>query len=57
VFPVKYELGFYITEDDNLHSKRSENIRSYVRFWKISSVNGRESRNADNLTDMLEQNI
>jgi hypothetical protein len=29
VSPVKYELGFYIPEDDILHSHRRENIKSY----------------------------
>jgi hypothetical protein len=29
VSPVKYELGFYITEDDILHSHRRGNLRSY----------------------------
>jgi hypothetical protein len=27
--PVKYELGFYIPEDDILHSPRRENLKSY----------------------------
>jgi hypothetical protein len=27
--PVKYELGFYIPEDDILHSHRRENLISY----------------------------
>jgi hypothetical protein len=26
---VRYELGFYILEDDILHSHRRENLRSY----------------------------
>jgi hypothetical protein len=30
VSPVKYELGFYIPEDDILHSHRRENLKSYV---------------------------
>jgi hypothetical protein len=30
VFPVKYELGFYIPEDDILHSHRRENLKSYM---------------------------
>jgi hypothetical protein len=30
VFPVRYELGFYIPEDDNLHSHRRENLKSYT---------------------------
>jgi hypothetical protein len=29
VFPVRYELGFYIPEDDILHSHRRENLKSY----------------------------
>jgi hypothetical protein len=29
VFPVKYELGFYIPEDDILHSHCHENLGSY----------------------------
>jgi hypothetical protein len=30
VSPVKYELGFYIPEDDILHGDRSENLKSYM---------------------------
>jgi hypothetical protein len=30
VSPVKYELGFYIPEDDILHSHRRENLKSYI---------------------------
>jgi hypothetical protein len=33
VFPVRYELGFYIPEDDILHSHRRENLKSYIRLW------------------------
>jgi hypothetical protein len=29
VFPVKYELEFYIPEDAILHSHRRENLKSY----------------------------
>jgi hypothetical protein len=28
--PVKYELSFFIPQDDILHSDRSENIKSYI---------------------------
>jgi hypothetical protein len=28
--PVKYELGFYIPEDDILHSHCRENLKSYI---------------------------
>jgi hypothetical protein len=27
--PVRYELSFYIPEDDILHSDRRENLKSY----------------------------
>jgi hypothetical protein len=30
VSPVRYELGFYILEDDILHSHRRENLKSYL---------------------------
>jgi hypothetical protein len=30
VSPVKYELGFYIPEDDILHSHSRENLRSDI---------------------------
>jgi hypothetical protein len=30
VSPVKYELGFYISEDDILRSHRRENLKSYI---------------------------
>jgi hypothetical protein len=34
VSPVKYELGFYIPEDDILHSHCRENLKSYVTKMK-----------------------
>jgi hypothetical protein len=30
--PVRYELGFYIPEDDILHSHRSESLVFYVIY-------------------------
>jgi hypothetical protein len=30
VCPVKYELGFYIPEDDILHIHRRENLKSHI---------------------------
>jgi hypothetical protein len=36
VSPVRYELGFYIAEDDILHSHRRENLKSYT--GDVSSV-------------------
>jgi hypothetical protein len=37
VSPVKYEQGFYIPEDDILHSGRSENLKSYIALtgWTL----------------------
>jgi hypothetical protein len=34
---VKYELGFYIPEDDILHSDCSENLKSYIALtgWTL----------------------
>jgi hypothetical protein len=38
--PVKYELGFYITEDDILYSHCRENLKSYTvtRSVRFSSL-------------------
>jgi hypothetical protein len=37
VSPAKYELGFYISEDDILHSHRRENLKSYIALmgWAL----------------------
>jgi hypothetical protein len=40
VSPVKYELGFYIPEDDILNSHRREHIKSYIEYlrwqpWRV----------------------
>jgi hypothetical protein len=37
VSPVKYELGFYIPDEDILHSHRRENLKSYTAFtgWTL----------------------
>jgi hypothetical protein len=37
VSPVKYELGFYIPEDDILHSDCRENLKSYIALtgWPL----------------------
>jgi hypothetical protein len=34
---VRYELGFYITEDGTLHSHRRENLKSYIALtgWTL----------------------
>jgi hypothetical protein len=35
--PVKYELGLYIPEEDILHSRRRENLKSYIALtgWTL----------------------
>jgi hypothetical protein len=37
VSPVRYELSFYIQEDDILHSHRNENLTSYIALtgWSL----------------------
>jgi hypothetical protein len=37
VSPVKYELGFYIPEDDILRSPRRENLKCYIALtgWAL----------------------
>jgi hypothetical protein len=35
--PVKYELGFYIPEDDILHGRLRENLKPYIALtgWAL----------------------
>jgi uncharacterized membrane protein len=37
VYPVRYELGFYIAEDTILHSHRRESLKSYTEItgWAL----------------------
>jgi hypothetical protein len=37
VFPVTYELGFHIPEDDILHIRRHKNLKSYIALtdWAL----------------------
>jgi hypothetical protein len=37
VSPVKYELGFYIPEEDILHSDRRGTLKSYIALtgWTL----------------------
>jgi hypothetical protein len=37
VFPVKYELDFYISDEVIIHSHRRENFRSYIALisWAL----------------------
>jgi hypothetical protein len=36
VFPLRYELGFYIPEDGIVHSHRRENLISYMALTGLS---------------------
>jgi hypothetical protein len=36
VSPVRYELDFYIPEDDILHSDRRGNLKSYIALTVLS---------------------
>jgi hypothetical protein len=36
VFPVRYELEFYIPEDGILHSHRRENLKSYITCYFLN---------------------
>jgi hypothetical protein len=51
VSPVKYELGFYIPEDDILHSHSRENVTSYMYntrkngvFWVVTPCGSCKNR-------------
>jgi hypothetical protein len=37
MFPLNYELAFYIPEDGILHSRRRENLKSYIALigWAV----------------------
>jgi hypothetical protein len=36
MFPVKYELGFYIPEYDILHNHRHENLKFYITVTDLA---------------------
>jgi hypothetical protein len=48
ISPVRYELGFYIPEDDILHSHRCENLSSYIYFlgWGFRAVRRQTTRSS-----------
>jgi hypothetical protein len=39
---VKYELGFYIPEDDILHSDRREHLNSYMNIYYRQALGHRK---------------
>jgi hypothetical protein len=46
MFPVRYELGFYIPEDGILHSHRREYLKSYIQgFIRAIANSERECYN------------
>jgi hypothetical protein len=46
VSPVKYEVGFYIPDDDILHSHRSDDLKSYDTpfLWSRQVTNASSQR-------------
>jgi hypothetical protein len=52
VSPVKYELGFYIPENEILHSHRRENLVSYQIF--IAGISTRGIQITDELSWLQE---
>jgi hypothetical protein len=53
VSPVRYELGFYIPEDDILHSHRRENLSSYIDSTKLAATPTAEFHNPINFGSPL----
>jgi hypothetical protein len=53
VSPAKYELGFYIPEDDILHSHRCGNLKSY-RFIIIYLIASQSSCVKGNLDETVK---
>jgi hypothetical protein len=51
--PVKYGLGFYIPEDDILHSYLSENLKSYKAYIGIPLISCSISGEIEQSVDML----
>jgi hypothetical protein len=49
VSPVKYEVGFYIPEDDILHSHRRENLKPYIALLFSTYVTSKPHRNRTKL--------
>jgi hypothetical protein len=52
VSPVKYELGFYIPENDILHSHGRENLKSY-KEGSIPRVRISFGQSTDNASHVL----
>jgi hypothetical protein len=48
VSPVKYELGFYIPEDDILHSHCRESLRSYTAASVVTEISRRRKQRGRN---------
>jgi hypothetical protein len=40
MFPVRYELGFYIPQDGILPSDRREDLKSYMAYNKFAKKSG-----------------
>jgi hypothetical protein len=55
VSPVKYELGFYIPEDDILHSYCRENIKSCILQCTSVSASRTQARFLSRLVLLIKQ--
>jgi hypothetical protein len=38
MFPVRFEVGFYIPEDDILHSHCRENLKAYKKRIEVAPI-------------------
>jgi hypothetical protein len=54
---VKYELEFYIPEDDILHSHRRENLKSYTNMNYIIETHGVHSALVRVNEELLERKV
>jgi hypothetical protein len=55
VSPVRYELGFYIPEDDILHCHCRDNLKSYIYYLCVPGLFNDELM--DRSTDNIEHSI
>jgi hypothetical protein len=55
VFPVKYELSFYIPEDDILHSHGREKLKPYTRCSSYELSDGNvKNKQARHFVDVIQ---
>jgi hypothetical protein len=65
VSPVKYELGFYIPEDDILHSDRRENlvacclspVFTLVSYWGCSILKMEAEQSSETSVSLCQSRV